>query len=60
MDFVYFLVDANPIAIGTPRQRNTREENEKLVVSKVELIKNGEGDDLWNDHPHKKCHKAMQ
>lgn len=34
-----------------PRQRNTREENEK--------IKNGEGDDLWNDEPHKKCHKDI-
>lgn len=34
-----------------PRQRNTREENEK--------IKNGEGDDLWNDKPHKKSHKDI-
>ena len=34
-----------------PRQRNTREENEK--------IKKGEGDDLWNDHPHKKRHKDI-
>ena len=34
-----------------PRQRNTREENEK--------IKNGEGDDLWNDNKHKKCHKDI-
>ena len=34
-----------------PRQRNTREENEK--------IKNGEGDDLWNDKPHKKRHKDI-
>jgi hypothetical protein len=35
-----------------PRQRNTREENEK--------IKKGEGNELWNDKPHKKRHKAMQ
>lgn len=34
-----------------PRQRNTREENEK--------IKNGEGSDLWNDKPHKKRHKDI-
>jgi len=34
-----------------PRQRNTREENEK--------IKKGEGDDLWNDKPHKKSHKDI-
>jgi len=41
------LIDASFTV--APRQRNTREENEK--------IKNGEGDDLWNDQPHKKCHK---
>lgn len=34
-----------------PRQRNTKEENEK--------IKNGEGDGLWNDKPHKKSHKDI-
>lgn len=34
-----------------PRQRNTREENEK--------IKRGEGNDLWNDNPHKKSHKDI-
>jgi len=34
-----------------PRQRNTREENEK--------IKNGEGSDLWKDMPHKKRHKDI-
>lgn len=34
-----------------PRQRNTREENDK--------IKKGEGDDLWNDKPHKKSHKDI-
>lgn len=34
-----------------PRQRNTREENQK--------IKNGEGDDLWNEKPHKKSHKDI-
>ncbi|NEN23222.1 IS5 family transposase [Cryomorpha ignava] len=34
-----------------PRQRNTREENAK--------IKKGEGDELWNDKPHKKSHKDI-
>lgn len=34
-----------------PRQRNTKEENDK--------IKNGEGADLWNDNPHKKSHKDI-
>ncbi|MCK4919569.1 MAG: IS5 family transposase [Bacteroidales bacterium] len=32
-----------------PRQRNTREENKK--------IKEGKGDNLWNDKPNKKKHK---
>jgi len=32
-----------------PRQRNTREENK--------TIKEGKGDDLWNDKPNKKKHK---
>jgi len=35
----------------TPRQRNTREENR--------MIKAGKGDELWNDHPHKKRHKDI-
>lgn len=35
----------------TPRQRNTREENQK--------IKEGEGDQLWGDNPHKKSHKDI-
>ena len=43
------LVDASFTV--APRQRNTREENKK--------IKNGEGDGLWNDQPHKKCHKDI-
>ena len=43
------LVDAS-FTIA-PRQRNTREENEK--------IKNGEGGDLWNDQPNKKRHKDI-
>ncbi|PJB19532.1 MAG: IS5/IS1182 family transposase [Flavobacteriaceae bacterium CG_4_9_14_3_um_filter_33_16] len=34
-----------------PRQRNTREENKK--------IKNGAGEDLWNDKPNKKKHKDI-
>jgi transposase, IS5 family len=43
------LVDASFTV--APRQRNTREENKK--------IKNGEGDDLWNDNPNKKRHKDI-
>ena len=43
------LVDAS-FTIA-PRQRNTREENEK--------IKKGEGKDLWNDQPNKKNHKDI-
>jgi len=43
------MIDAS-FAVA-PRQRNSREENEK--------IKNGEGDDLWNDKPHKKSHKDI-
>ena len=34
-----------------PRQRNTKEENEK--------IKNGEGKELWNDKPYKKRQKDV-
>jgi IS5 family transposase len=34
-----------------PRQRNTREENKK--------IKEGKGDELWNDKPNKKQHKDI-
>ena len=34
-----------------PRQRNTREENKK--------IKEGKGDELWNDQPNKKRHKDI-
>ena len=34
-----------------PRQRNTKEENE--------IIKDGKGDELWNDNKHKKCHKDV-
>jgi transposase len=34
-----------------PRQRNTREENDK--------IKTREGNDLWNDKLHKKSHKDI-
>lgn len=43
------LVDASFTV--APRQRNTREENAK--------IKAGEGDELWNDNPHKKSHKDI-
>lgn len=41
------IIDAS--FVEAPRQRNTREENRK--------IKEGEGDSLWSDNPHKKCHK---
>lgn len=34
-----------------PKQRNTRTENA--------IIKAGKGDTLWNDSPHKKCHKDI-
>lgn len=34
-----------------PRQRNTPEENKQ--------IKEGKGDELWNDNKHKKCHKDI-
>jgi IS5 family transposase len=34
-----------------PRQRNTREENR--------MIKEGKGDELWNDKPNKKRHKDI-
>ena len=43
------LIDASFTV--APRQRNTHEENAK--------IKKGEGDDLWNDQPHKKRHKDI-
>ncbi len=43
------LIDASFTV--APRQRNTRDENKK--------IKNGEGDDLWNDTPNKKKHKDI-
>ena len=43
------IVDASSSI--APRQRNTPEENKK--------IKAGEGDELWNDHPHKKKHKDI-
>ena len=43
------LIDASFTV--APRQRNTRDENKK--------IKNGEGDDLWNDKPNKKKHKDI-
>ena len=43
------LIDASFTV--APRQRNTREENEK--------IKKGEGRELWNDKPNKKKHKDI-
>jgi len=43
------LIDASFIV--APRQRNTREENEK--------IKKRESNDLWNEQPNKKRHKDI-
>ena len=43
------MIDASFVV--APRQRNTREENQK--------IKEGNGDELWNDTPHKKSHKDI-
>ena len=43
------MIDASFVVC--PRQRNTREENRK--------IKEGHGDELWNDNPHKKSHKDV-
>lgn len=59
--FIEFLEDKNLILNEgkmidasftiAPRQRNTKEENDK--------IKKGEGDELWNDKPNKKKHKDI-
>ena len=43
------IIDASFVV--APRQRDTREENQK--------IKAGQGHELWNDKPHKKCHKDI-
>jgi IS5 family transposase len=43
------LIDATIVEV--PRQRNNKEENEK--------IKAGEGSELWEDKPHKKCQKDI-
>ena len=43
------IIDAS--FVEAPRQRNTKEENKQ--------IKEGNGDDLWNDNPHKKSHKDI-
>ena len=43
------IVDASFVV--APRQRNTREENKQ--------IKEGRGEELWKDKPHKKCHKDI-
>ena len=43
------IIDASFVI--APRQRNTRDENEQ--------IKQEAGDKLWNDNPHKKCHKDV-
>ena len=41
------IIDAS--FVEAPKQRNTREENEQT--------KSGNVKELWNDMPHKKCHK---
>jgi IS5 family transposase len=43
------MIDASFVEV--PRQRNHKEENEK--------IKAGAGDELWKDTPHKKCQKDI-
>jgi len=43
------IIDASFVEV--PRQRNKKEENEK--------IKSGEGADLWNDNPYKKRQKDI-
>ncbi len=43
------IIDASFVV--APRQRNTPEENRK--------IKEGKGDELWNDNPNKKRHKDV-
>jgi len=43
------IVDAS--FVEAPKQRNSRAENDK--------IKQGEGSDLWQDKPHKKCQKDV-
>lgn len=43
------IIDAS--FVEAPKQRNTRDENKQ--------IKEGNGDGLWNDNPHKKCHKDI-
>lgn len=40
-----------PPSFKSPGERNTRRENT--------TIKNGKGDELWNDNPHKKYHKDI-
>ncbi|MCQ2338223.1 MAG: IS5 family transposase [Paludibacteraceae bacterium] len=43
------IIDASFVL--APRQRNSRDENNQ--------IKEGKGSELWNDKPHKKCHKDV-
>lgn len=43
------IIDASFVV--APRQRNTHDENK--------TIKEGRGNELWNDKPHKKCHKDI-
>lgn len=43
------IIDASFVV--SPRQYNTGEENQ--------AIKEGKGDGLWNDNPHKKCQKDI-
>lgn len=43
------IIDASFVV--APRQRNSRDENA--------CIKSGKGAELWNENPHKKCHKDI-
>jgi len=43
------IIDAS--FVDVPKQRNTREENRQ--------IKDGTGEDLWEDSPHKSCQKDI-
>ena len=51
--FLVFVIYLLFLAIEplAPRQRNSRDENKK--------IKEGKGDEVWNDKPHKKSYKDI-
>jgi len=51
------IVDASFVEV--PRQRNKKDENEKIIVRLRSLTKSGEGSELWNDNPYKKRQKDI-